>query len=128
MAAKKWSASLRCARTLAIAVMLYTSSSAFSSADSNGRLSEIVVSSAAARPTDIIRGNDGSFWFIDLAANKIGKLTPRGTVTEFLVPTSPGNVRGITVGPDNSIWFTEWIGGKIGRITSVMHPEFETGS
>lgn len=103
-------------RVMACVATLFAITCGSPFAEPNGHFSEVTVSAERARPTGILMTSNGTLWFIDLAANKIGRLTASGNITEFTVPTSPGNVGGMTAGSDGNIWFTEWIGGKIGRI------------
>jgi streptogramin lyase len=62
-------------------------------------LSEFPVPTAASGPTDIVLGADGNFWFTELNADRIGRITPAGVVTEFTLPVGRG-LTGITSGPD----------------------------
>jgi len=38
-------------------------------------------------PRVIVPGSDGNLWFAEMAANKIGRITPSGEITEFPIPT-----------------------------------------
>ncbi|MGH9281686.1 MAG: virginiamycin B lyase family protein, partial [Acidimicrobiales bacterium] len=69
-------------------------------------------------PTDIVAGPDGALWFIESAANKIGRSTTDGIVTEFAIPTEASGPTAIAVGPDGALWFTESAANKIGRIAT----------
>ena len=103
-------------RFLALSAALYAAASGFSVAGPFGQFSAIVISQDA-RPTNILVTDTGELWFTDLAAEKIGRITPTHEITEYTVPTKPANVRGLAIGPDGNVWFAEFIGGKIGRIT-----------
>ncbi len=72
---------------------------------------------ARVRAAGIAAGPDGDMWFTELAAGKVGRITPSGRVREFAVPTAGAGPYGIAAGPDGNMWFTEWNAGKIGRIT-----------
>ncbi len=65
----------------------------------------------------IWQGPDGNVWFVETAANQIGKITPAGVVTEFPLPTAGAGPYAITLGPDGNLWFTEANANQIGRIT-----------
>lgn len=65
----------------------------------------------------ITAGADGKLWFVESAANKIGRVTINGDLTEFDIPTQDSSPSGITRGPDGNVWFTELTSGKIGKIT-----------
>jgi streptogramin lyase len=91
---------------------------------------------AAANPTGIAAGPDGSLWFADPGGTPaIGRITPSGTITEFssgmpagslpgggtaatatAAPTFSNN--GIAAGPDGNVWFSDdATPAAIGRIT-----------
>lgn len=81
-------------------------------------------------PRAICAGPDGSMWFAEMAANKIGRLTPDGKINEYQVPTNDSKPYGVVVGPDKMLWFTESGGDKIGRLNpdSGKIDEFELPS
>jgi virginiamycin B lyase len=81
-------------------------------------ITEYPLPTAASNPTAIIKGSDGNLWFVETAANKIGKITTAGAITEFAIPTPNSGLAGITTGPDGNIWFTESTGNKIGKIAA----------
>src|SRR5262249_30339971 len=60
----------------------------------------------SARPEGIPRGPDGTLWFAETFADRIGRITPAGVVTQFSLPflSQPAE---ITAGPDGNLWFTE---------------------
>jgi virginiamycin B lyase len=39
-----------------------------------------------AAPTNLVAGPEGNVWFTDLAAGKVGRVTPGGTITEYVCP------------------------------------------
>ncbi len=66
----------------------------------------------------IVAGSDGNLWFVETAANKIGKITTSGVITQYPVPTASSNLGSIlTLGPDGNIWFCEYGANKVGKIT-----------
>jgi streptogramin lyase len=74
--------------------------------------------------TAITKGPDGSLFFTETAADKIGRITPAGAVTEFAIPTPNAQPTAIATGPDGNLYFTE--AGftragqlQIGRITTA---------
>jgi streptogramin lyase len=93
-------------------------------------VTEFEVPSARSFLLGIAAGPDGSLWFTEWSANKIGRITTDGVITEFKLPglTSPGD---IASGSDGSLWFTRstwssWENGgpyqsppMIGRITTA---------
>ena len=74
-----------------------------------------------SEPFGMTAGPDGNLWFLEIAANKVGRLTPAGQLTEFPLPpaqhSSMTMLNAITAGPDGNLWFTEEDASKIGRIT-----------
>lgn len=67
-------------------------------------------------PDSITQGPDGNLWFVEIAAGKIGRITPEGAITEFPAsPSGPSQPVAITAGPDGNLWFID--GAVIGRMT-----------
>jgi virginiamycin B lyase len=69
-----------------------------------------------ALPFDIAAGPDGSLWFTEFAANKIGRISRTGALAQFQVPTASSGPYQISAGP-GGMWFTEYNTTKIGRIS-----------
>ena len=80
-----------------------------------------------AEPFDIAAGADGSMWFTEFAADRIGRISPAGVITQFRVPTAGAAPYQITAGPQGAMWFTEYNTTKIGRVTASGRVT-ETGS
>jgi virginiamycin B lyase len=78
-----------------------------------------VLPTAAAAPTGITSAADGSIWFTEKNANKLGRLSSTGVLTEYNVPTAGSAPDQITATPDGNVWFTERYGRKIGRISDT---------
>ncbi len=72
-----------------------------------------------AEPFDIAAGANGSMWFTEFAADKIGRITPAGVITEYQVPTPGAGPYQIAAGPQGTMWFTEYNTTRIGRVTSA---------
>jgi streptogramin lyase len=70
-----------------------------------------------AAPAGITRAADGSVWFAEQGANKLGRISPTGVLTEYAVPTPSAGPQQLTATPDGYVWFTERTGGKIGRVS-----------
>jgi virginiamycin B lyase len=66
---------------------------------------------------DITRGPDGSMWFTEMTAGKIGSIDPRGAIREYAVGANTQPVDIIT-GPDGALWFTEAGVKRIGRLST----------
>jgi virginiamycin B lyase len=69
-------------------------------------------------PHDIVVDDrNGTVWFTEINANKIGKFDP-GTeqFQEFDIPTPSSRPHGLVVDENGNIWFTEMAGSKIGKL------------
>lgn len=75
------------------------------------------IPTASAGATNIVAGPDGNLWFVEQAANQIGRITPAGVITEFPLLTAGANAWYICAGPDGNVWFTEGTAGNLGRVT-----------
>ncbi len=60
---------------------------------------------------------DGSIWFTEKVAGKIGELSAGGTITEIPTPTAASGPEGIAVAPDGTVWFAESQADQIGEIS-----------
>jgi virginiamycin B lyase len=74
---------------------------------------------ANAAPTGITSAYDGSIWFTEKNANKLGRLDSHGGLTEYAIPTPASAPDQITASPDGNVWFTERYGRKIGRVNQA---------
>ena len=83
-------------------------------------VTEFPIPAAVTRPDGIAAGPDGTVWFADGAAGKIGRITSSGTVTEYPSPITPLT---IVAGPDGALWFS---GDGIGRITTAGAASIES--
>lgn len=77
---------------------------------------------ANAAPTGITTAADGSVWFTERNANKLGRIDAHGALTEYAVPTAASAPEQITAGRDGNVWFTERYGRKIGRVSAAGGP------
>ena len=79
---------------------------------------------AAAAPTGITVGSDGTLWFVANSGQSIGRITTSGTLTTFPLPP-PAGATSTTEwapmddarGPDGNVWFTQ-VPDVVGRITT----------
>jgi streptogramin lyase len=76
----------------------------------------LTLPTANAAPTGITKAADGSVWFTERGANKLGRISSTGVLTEYVIPTANSTPEQITASPDGFVWFTERTGKKIGRI------------
>jgi virginiamycin B lyase len=81
------------------------------------------VPTRASGLSDVAVGGDGTVWFLEIAANKIGRLAG-GRFEEFSVPTPIAGLIGIAVAPDGDAWFTELRGHRLGRVHAGIITEF----
>jgi uncharacterized protein (TIGR03437 family) len=79
---------------------------------------EYPIPTSGSSPLGITAGPDGNMWFVETAANKIGKITTAGSITEYSIPTASSGPTAITKGSDGNLWFTEGSTMNIGRITT----------
>ncbi len=75
-------------------------------------VTEFAVPTADGQPLDITQAPDGSLWFVEGNAAKIGRVVPSDppAITDFTTPEFGGmpvtGLQHITVGPDGNVWFT----------------------
>jgi streptogramin lyase len=72
-----------------------------------------------AAPAAITRAQDGSLWFTEKNANKLGRYSTTGVLTEYAIPTPNSAPEQITAAADGKVWFTEHYGRKIGYISDT---------
>ncbi|HSB80063.1 MAG TPA: hypothetical protein VLM91_14885, partial [Candidatus Methylomirabilis sp.] len=65
----------------------------------------------------------GAVWFLELAANKVGRYAS-GRFQEFTVPTPSAGLTALAVAPDGAAWFTELRAHKLGRVYQGTIREF----
>ena len=71
----------------------------------------------ASWPYGMVTGPDGNLWFVELAGQKVGRITTAGVITEFPIPNAQA-LFGIASGPDGNLWFTDTMAGTIGHIST----------
>lgn len=105
-----------------ITVLLAISSAltAFSGHAGAISITETPVTTAASEPNGVAIGSDGSLWFTQQTASKIGRLNPAtGAITgEFPTDTPDAGPSGIVATSSGFLWFTEQNADRIGRIDS----------
>ena len=72
---------------------------------------------------DIAVDAGGAVWFLELAANKVGRYAS-GRFQEFTVPTPNAGLMALAVAPDGAAWFTELRAHKLGRVYRETITEF----
>ncbi len=85
-------------------------------------VTDFAVPTANADPRGIATAPDGSIWFTEHGASRIGTVTPgigtvipQGSVVEHPTTTSGAGPESIAVASDGSVWFTESAVDKIGE-------------
>ena len=73
---------------------------------------------------DVAVAADGSVYFLETTANKIGRLAG-GRFEEFAVPTPRAGLVALAVAPDGAAWFTQLRGHRLGRLRGGTIKEFE---
>src|SRR5690348_14234405 len=59
-----------------------------------------------ARPHDPAAAPDGSLWFTEQKANKLGRLDPQsGNMREYPLPTPDSGPHGLVADGEGNIWF-----------------------
>ncbi|SEC21337.1 virginiamycin B lyase [Nocardioides exalbidus] len=66
---------------------------------------------------------DGSMWFLERGANKVGRITTSGAIQEFALPPTDSSVdnpaQSLDVGPDGSVWVITEHGENVVRLSSA---------
>ena len=68
-----------------------------------------------AVPTDVAAGSDGSVWFLQFRANRIGRFKD-GQFSDVEVGQENAGLSGIAVGPDEDVWFGMMRRASLGRL------------
>ncbi len=90
---------------------------------STGALSFFDLPTPDSRPAGIALGPQGSVWFVEQSASKLGVISG-GELTEIDVPGEGASPTSITLGPDGAMWFTDPGLGRIGRVEPGSEPTF----
>ena len=88
-----------------------------------GEITELDPPTPAAQPGDIAVAADGTVWFLEMQANKIGRFAT-GQFAEFPVPTRSAGLMALAIAPDGAVWFTELRGQRLGRLRDGVITEF----
>ena len=80
-------------------------------------IKEFPVPTPDALPHDPAVGRDGSLWFTEQKANKIGRLNPAtGVIDEFVLKSPDSGPHGLVADTQGNIWFTANSKGYIGKL------------
>jgi virginiamycin B lyase len=88
-----------------------------------GEIAEFDPPTRAAQLGDVAVAADGAVWFLEMQANKIGRLAD-GRFAEFPVPTRSAGLTALAIAPDGAVWFTELRGQQLGRLRDGVITEF----
>jgi virginiamycin B lyase len=78
---------------------------------------EYDVPTPEARPHDPAAAPDGSLWFTEQKANKLGRLDPKsGQMREYPLPTPDSGPHGLIADAEGNIWFTANYKGYVGKL------------
>ena len=88
-----------------------------------GEIAEFDVPTRGARLGDVAVDRDGGVWFLEMQANKIGRLAA-GRFTEYAVPTPSAGLAALALAPDGAVWFTELRAQRLGRLRDGVFAEF----
>ena len=96
----------------------HASGSSSSVAELNVTIQEWPVPTKGGHPHDPAVGADGSLWFTEQMANKLGRLDPKtGEMKEYSLPSDKNaGPHGLVADKDGNIWFTANFGGYIGKL------------
>ena len=89
----------------------------------SGEMSELDPPTRAGQLGDVAIANDGTVWFLEMQANKIGRFA-NGQFAEFPVPTRSAGLTALAIAPDGAVWFTELRGQRLGRLRDGVITEF----
>jgi virginiamycin B lyase len=78
---------------------------------------------AAAVPSDIAVGADGTVWFIEFRADAIGRYKDE-VFTEFPVGARSAALSGLAIAPDGGVWFGLLRKGQLGRLRNGRIDKF----
>jgi virginiamycin B lyase len=76
-----------------------------------------MIPTPSAGPTALAVAPDGSVWFTELSAGRLGRLR-EGRVTEFRLPRADARPFGVAVDTANNVWYTD-LSGWLGMLPAV---------
>jgi streptogramin lyase len=84
---------------------------------------------ASSGPTEVVATADGTVYYSQSDANKIGRrVAGTNAIIEYNLPTPLSDPRGLAAGPDGNIWVALFGADRIARITPAgAITEFSTG-
>jgi virginiamycin B lyase len=89
-----------------------------------GTVETLEIPRPGAVPTDIATGSDGSVWYIQFRANRIGRWRS-GKFEDFEVTEENAGLSGLAVASDGSVWFGMLRRSSLGRLRDGKVKAFE---
>jgi virginiamycin B lyase len=83
---------------------------------------EIGTGPSDAAPFTVVAGRDGSMWFSEEGAGKIGRIGPHGVIHQYRLPTEGSNPEGLFVDRDGSVYVAEHAGPYLGTHVARISP------
>ena len=81
----------------------------------SGAMATIDSSPPGVVPTDVAVGTDGSVWFLQFRANRVGRLK-NGEFSDFKVAEQNAGLSGLVVAGDGAVWFGMVRSSSLGRL------------
>jgi len=80
----------------------------------------IPIPTSASGAESIVASPDGTLWFVEREANKVGRVNADGTITEFAFPrTDASQVEDLDVAADGSVWVIYDSGRRLRHMTAA---------
>jgi len=80
----------------------------------------IPIPTSASGAESIVASPDGTLWFVEREANKVGRVNADGSISEFAFPRSDySQVEDLDVGPDGSVWVIYDSGRRLRHMTAA---------
>src|SRR2546423_1206535 len=84
-------------------------------ATGDGAIREFSIPTPRSSTAHLVGMPDGSVWFAENGASRIGHVTPQGQITERRLP-SAGGASTVAAAPDGTLWVTEQRAGRAAAI------------
>ncbi|MFM8319581.1 MAG: hypothetical protein ACKOC5_01600 [Chloroflexota bacterium] len=81
-----------------------------------GEISRFALPTPGSAPHGIAAAPDGSLWFSEWGAGRIGRITPQGDLSEYLLPWTTHHPTELAFDPDGGLWFILDVGPLVGHI------------
>lgn len=90
------------------------------------------VATPTTRPEEMQAGPDGTVWFVEYGADRVGHITTTGTIHDYPLP-SGSDAYGLTFGADGNLWLADYKKNQIIQMSTAgtvlnQYPTTTTGS